>query len=86
MSREWEIHIEIIYDQEKEIDAGRPIDTYVFDPATYERTYCKAIISKDPAKLPGADILRVRNFKGQLEPNPWAIKILETKEMEALEE
>ena len=86
MTKEWEILIEIVHDQDKEIEAVRPIDTYVVDPETYQRTYCTAIISKDPEKLPNADILRVRNYKGQLEPKPWAIKILETKEMQTVEE
>jgi len=86
MTKVWETQIEIIYEQEKEIEAGEPIETYVFDPETYETTYCKAIISKDPSKLPDGDVLNVRNFKGQMEPEPWAIKILELRDTQILEE
>jgi hypothetical protein len=83
--KEWETHIEIIFEQEKDIDAGKPIDTYVFDRETYETTYCKAIISKDPSKLPDGEKLWVRNFKGQMEEEPWAIKMLETKDTVTME-
>ena len=77
MTKEWEIHYEVVYEQEKEIEAGDVIETYIFDPETYERVYVKAIISKDSAKLPDGEKLWVRNFKGHLESEPWAIKILE---------
>lgn len=77
MSKEWETQFEILYEQQKEIEAGDTIETYVFDRETYERVYVKAIISKDPARLPDGDILWVRNLKGKVEPQPWAIKVIE---------
>jgi hypothetical protein len=86
MTTEWETHIEIIYEQEKDIEAGKAIETYVIDPVTFETVHCKAIISKDPSKLPDGDVLKVRNFKGQMEEKPWAIKILERRDMQVYEE
>ena len=86
MTKEWETHIEIIYEQEKDIEAGKAIETYVYDPETFESVHCKAIISKDPSTLPDGDVLNVRNFKGQMEANPWAIKILERRDMQVYEE
>jgi len=77
LSKEWETQFEILYEQQKEIEAGDTIETYVFDRETYERVYVKAIISKDPARLPDGDILWVRNLKGKVEPQPWAIKVIE---------
>ena len=83
---EWETHIEIIFEQEQEIDSGEAIDTYVYDRETYETIYCRAIISKDPSKLPDGEILWVRNFKGQMEEEPWAIKMLEIKDTQTMDE
>lgn len=80
MTKGWETHMEIVLEQEKEIEAGEVIETYVFDSETYERIYVKAKISKDPARLPDGETLWVRDFKGQLEPHPWAIKIIERQE------
>lgn len=79
MSKVWETQLEIVYEQQKEIEAGEVIETYVFDKETYEQVYVKAIISKDPAKVPEGDILWVRDLKGKLYPQPWAIKIIETQ-------
>ena len=83
--KEWETHIEIIFEQENEIDADEAIDTYVFDRETFETTYCKAIISKDTSKVPEHEKLWVRNFKGQMEEEPWAIKMLEIKNTQTME-
>lgn len=80
MTREWETQVEIVYEQEKEIEAGEMIETYVFDHETYEKVYVKAIISKEPARLHDGERLWIRDFKGKLQPEPWAIKIIETQE------
>lgn len=77
MSREWETFEEIVYDHQAEIDANQIIETYVMDHETYERVYVKAIICKDPAKLPDGEKLWVRDFTGKLRPEFWAIKIVE---------
>ena len=86
MTKGWETHIEVIYEQEKEIEAGKAIETYIYDPETFEKIYCKAIISKDLNKIPDGEPLKVRNFQGQVEPDTWAIKILERHEMQFYEE
>jgi len=77
MSREWETFEEIVLDRQAEIEANQVIETYVMDHETYERIYVKAIISKDPTKLPDGEKLWVRDFSGKLEPECWAIKIVE---------
>ena len=76
MNTEWEIHEEVIYEQQSQIEAGGLISTYVFDHETYERKYVKAIISKAPEKLSEAERLWVRDLKGKLLQQPWAIKIV----------
>ena len=74
---EWESMMEIVDDHEKEIEEGIPFETYVFNHETLERRYVKAIISKLPEKLPGAEKLWMVDFKGKMEAEPWAIKIIE---------
>ncbi len=73
----WELHLEVVYGMDEQINSGQPVDIYIFDRGTYERKYVRAIIEKDPAKLPGGEMLWVRNYQGKIEPRPWAIKILE---------
>jgi len=77
MSKEWETFEEVIYDRQGEIETGQIIETYVVDRETYERVYVKAMICKDPSRLPDGDKLWVRDFKGKLKPEVWAIKIVE---------
>ncbi len=74
---EWEVHRDVFYEKESEIEQGKPIETYVFDAQTYERRYVRAIISKPPKKLEDGENLWVRDFQGRLEPEPWAIRIIE---------
>jgi hypothetical protein len=74
---EWELHLEVVYGMDAAIDKGEPIELYIFDRGTYERKYVKAIIQRNPADLPGGEKLWVRDFKGKLMSQPWAIKILE---------
>ena len=73
----WETQLEIVYEQQAAIDAGDPIETYICDKETYEQVFVKAIISKDPAKISDGDVLWVRDLKGKLLSQPWAIKIIE---------
>ena len=47
------------------------------DIKTYETKAVKAVVSRSPEKLPGADILRVRWQRGQLLPQLYAIRIIE---------
>lgn len=44
---------------------------------TVEMKTVKAILSRSPAKLPGADTLWIRWQRGAKHPQPWAIKIIE---------
>lgn len=46
-------------------------------PRKYDCRIVKAIVSRDPEKLPGADVLWLRSLVGKLFPNPWAIKIVQ---------
>ncbi len=46
-------------------------------PRKYECRIVKAIVSSDPEKLPGADVLWLRSLVGRKFPKPWAIKIVE---------
>jgi hypothetical protein len=47
------------------------------DCETYEARVVKAIISSSPDKLPDGDTLWIRFSRGQLSPEPWAIKIIQ---------
>ena len=69
--------MEFWYGQDDKVKAGEIVETYIVDRETYQHIYVRAIISEDPAKLPDADILWVRDYKGKLEPKPWAIKVIE---------
>ena len=77
MAKEWELLLENVYEEQDKIDKGEAVKTEIFDRETYEIKYISAIISKDPAKLPDGEKLWVRNLQGHLEPEPWAIQILE---------
>ncbi len=46
-------------------------------PRKYDTKQVQAMISNSPANLPESDVLWVRSEMGVLDPNPWAIKILE---------
>lgn len=74
---EWESMEEIIDGHRREIEAGTPFETYIFDHETLERKYVRAVISRSSGKLPGSEKLWMVNFQGKMEPEPWAIKILE---------
>ncbi len=50
----------------KDLTAGR---------RKYDARIVKAILSSDPARLPGGDVLHVRSWTGMLYPQTWAIKI-----------
>jgi len=60
-----------------EIADGTEQVIQIRDAETYEQKVVRAIVSSSPQKLPGADILRIRWQRGQLVPQPWAIKIIE---------
>ena len=60
-----------------EIADGAEQVIQIRDAETYEQKVVRAIVSSSPQKLPGADTLRIRWQRGQLVPQPWAIKIIE---------
>ncbi len=62
-----------------EIVEGEEVLIQVRDGETYEERVVRAIVSRSPDKLPGADSLRVRGQKGRALPELWAIKVLEDK-------
>ncbi len=46
-------------------------------PRKYDTKQVRAMLTRSSANLPDADILWVRSEMGVLDPEPWAIKILE---------
>ena len=76
--KEYSVFVE---DVKKELVEEKEIVLTVKDltpgPRKYENRIVKAVVSSDPSKLPGADVLRVRSWTGMLYPEPWAIKIVD---------
>lgn len=58
-----------------ELKDGEEQVLQIRDTQIYESRMVKAILSKDPSKLPGSDTLRIRWQRGQLVSEAWAIKI-----------
>ncbi|MGD8227207.1 MAG: hypothetical protein PVI20_05465 [Desulfobacteraceae bacterium] len=46
-------------------------------PRKYDCRIVKALVARDPQKLPGSDVLWLRSLVGRRFPEPWAIKITE---------
>lgn len=42
----------------------------------YEARHVKAVVSRSPQSMPGADTLRIRFSTGLLHPQPWVIRIV----------
>lgn len=68
-----------IIDDPNEIAEGEEVLIQVRDGETFEQKIVRAIVSRHPEKLPGADSLRVRWQRGQALQELWAIKIVEDK-------
>jgi hypothetical protein len=68
-----------IIDSPNEIPEGEEMDLQVRDAETFEQKVVKCIVSRDPSKLEGADVLQVRWQRGQPLDTQWAIKVLEDK-------
>jgi hypothetical protein len=62
---------------DKEIDQGDPVVIQVVDRENFEQKVVKAIIAKPPKKLPGGKDLWIKNYREELDPVPWKIKIIE---------
>jgi hypothetical protein len=43
----------------------------------YDTRLVRADLSRQPDKLPDGDVLWIRSETGRLQPQPWAIKVLE---------
>jgi hypothetical protein len=71
------IYETFIIEKPDEIPEGEEQMIQVRDAETFEQKVVKAIVSKSPETLPGADSLRVRWQRGQALPEMWAIKIIE---------
>jgi hypothetical protein len=46
-------------------------------PRKYDCRIVKAVVARDPEKLPGSDVLWLRSLVGRKFPEPWAIEITE---------
>ena len=68
-----------IINDPNEITEGEEVLIQVRDAETFEQKVVKALVSRSPEKLPGADSLRVRWQRGQALTELWAIKIIEDK-------
>jgi hypothetical protein len=68
-----------IIEDPNEIPDGEEMELQVRDAETFEQKVVKCIVSKDPSKLEGADVLQVRWQRGQPLDKKWAIKVLEDK-------
>ena len=71
------IYETFIIEKPDEIPEGKEQLIQVRDAETFEQKVVKAILSRSPEKLPGADSMRVRWQRGQALPDMWAIKIIE---------
>jgi hypothetical protein len=60
-----------------ELREGEEVELAIRDLESYEARVVKATLSKSPEKLPDADTLWIRFSRGQLSPEPWAIKIIQ---------
>jgi hypothetical protein len=69
------------HDEPEKIPQMEEIDITIRDLSPgkekYSSRYVKAIISRDPEKLPDGDELLIRYQRGGLFPEKWKIKILE---------
>ena len=63
------------------LEEGQEIKLAVKDltpgPRKYDCRIVKAVVARDPEKLPGSDVLWLRSLVGRKFPEPWAIKITE---------
>lgn len=79
---EWEALLVDFRDKGKlaELESGQVFEmetVEIKDRQTLERFYARAQICKDKGKLPDGDILWVRGYRDEINPEPFRIKILE---------
>jgi hypothetical protein len=73
MTKEYDTFIENISD----LKEGEEIELTVRDLSNLKAVDVRGIISKSQEKLSGSSKLWIRDLMGRLDPDPWAIKILE---------
>ncbi len=78
MKKEYDTFVDTL----SQLQEGEECELAIRDCETYEARVVKATISSSPEKLPDGDTLWVRFSRGQLSPEPWAIKI--TQELGSL--
>lgn len=78
MKKEYDTFVETL----EELPIGTNVALAIRDltpgPRKYDTQYVKAVIHSDSNQLPDGDILWVRLQLGTRQPQPWAIKVLET--------
>jgi hypothetical protein len=72
-----ETYIKYLEKCQREIEQGEPVVIQVVDRDNFEEKVVKAILAKPPKALPGGNDLWVKNYREELEPVPWKIKIIE---------
>ncbi len=73
MEKEYDTFIEDI----SELKEGEPIELTIRDLSNLKTIDVRGIVSRSQEKLPGSSKLWIRDLMGRLNPEPWAIKILE---------
>ena len=72
-----ETYIKYLEKYQKEIEQGDPVVIQVVDRQNFEQKVVKAILAKPPKALPGGNDLWIKNYREELDPVPWKIKVLE---------
>jgi hypothetical protein len=72
-----EVFIRYLEEHEGEIERGDPFVIPVVDRENFEQKVVKAIVAKPPKALSGGNDLWIKNYREELDPVPWKIKVLE---------
>ncbi len=73
MTKEYDTFVDTL----AQLKENEEVEIAIRDCESYEARVVKATINRDLNKLPGGDTLWVRFSRGQLHPQPWAIRIRE---------
>ncbi len=74
---EWVIFVTRIDDLNEGEESILTIRDLSPGPKKYNAKVVRAVLSRQPETLPGADTLWIRSWTGRLYPQSWAIKILD---------
>ena len=72
-----ETYIKYLEKCQREIEQGDPVVIQVVDRENFEEKVVKAIIAKPPKALPGGNDLWIKNYREEIDPVPWKIKVIE---------